>query len=180
MRPTRNALALGRRDGENVEQLFDRASRQNAVLFIDEADAWLASRQSMSAEHDHRLVNLLLTLIERHEGVILTATNLAGSLDPALARRVGWKLVFEEPDAVRRAAIWHRLLPASAPGAADVDVGLLATHYELTGAQIRNAVFKAAFRAARSDTELTTSGLERAVLESGGRLEVLGAAVGDA
>jgi SpoVK/Ycf46/Vps4 family AAA+-type ATPase len=165
----------------NLEAVFERATRQNAVVFLDEADAWIGSRKGMAAEHDHRLVNLLLTLIERHEGVVLLATNFAATLDDALARRVGWSLHLDAPDAVRRAEIWRRLLPATAPGAADVDIGRLATSHELTGAQIKNAVFRAAFRAARGGGILTTEGLHQAARrEVGSSVIMLGLAVGDA
>ena len=41
--------------------------------------------------------------------------------------------------------------------------------YELTGAQIRDAVFRAAFRVARRGEPLSTRALEEAVLEREGR-----------
>ena len=166
---------------QNLERTFDQARRQNVVLFIDEVDAWLGNRKHMSHEHDHRMVNHLLTLIEQHEGVVLMATNLSGHLDEALARRVGWTLRFSPPGAVQRADIWRRLLPDTAPGAKQVDIGRLARDHELTGAQIRNAVFRAAFRAARRQRPLSTYLLATAATDELGTPQpVLGWTAADA
>lgn len=166
---------------QNLQRIFDRARRQNAVLLIDEVDAWMSRRQGMSHEHDHRVVNLLLTLLERHEGVVLMATNLPDHLDNALQRRLGWNLRFSAPGAVERSDIWRRLLPVSAPGADSIDIGRLAREHTLTGAQIRNAVFRAAFRAARKSRPLSTHLLEVAALdETRPTQPVVGLTVADA
>ncbi len=153
---------------QNLERLFERATRRGAVLFLDEADSLLHDRAGLRDAHDHRLVNLLLTLIERHEGVVLMATNLRERLDPALLRRVGWMLSFQKPDARQRALIWRSLLPSSAPGASTVDTERLALTYELTGAQIRDVVFRSAFRAARRDMPLCTRDVEQVLVEQTG------------
>ena len=157
----------------NLAQRFEQARRCEAVLFIDEADAWLGERSQGHQAHDRRLVNLLLTELERHDGVVLLAANLVTSLDAALARRLGWTLAFELPEVRARAGIWRRLLPPTVPGAADIDVDQLAASFRISGAAIRNAVVRAAFRADRDGVPLTTDALGRAVVEgSPGALSV--------
>ncbi len=153
---------------QRLSALFDQARRREAVLFVDEADAWLGDRRARSEAHDRRLVNLLLLELERHEGVVLMATNLAGGLDAALARRLGWTVRFDLPDVAARAAIWRRLLPPGVPGADAIDVEQLAAGWRLTGAAIRNAVYRAAFRAERAQRPLTTEALARAAAEASG------------
>ncbi|HET8623010.1 MAG TPA: ATP-binding protein, partial [Gemmatimonadales bacterium] len=72
---------------KHVASVFRAAERQNAVLFFDEADA-IAGRRFSSASAGYEreanaTVNVLLQELERFNGVIIFATNLAASLDPA-------------------------------------------------------------------------------------------------
>ena len=50
-----------------------------------------------------------------------------------------------------RKLIWQRHLRGDAPLADDIDLALLARAFPVSGAQIRNAVVAAAFRAAAED-----------------------------
>jgi len=135
----------------NLDNLFQRARSQQAVLFLDEADSLLTERGAGHASrHDDSAVNTLLTLIERHDGVLLLATNLPGRLDRALGRRLTYRLRFPLPNAEAREQIWQRLIPDTVPVADDLDLADLARRYTLSGGLIKNAVFKAAYRAARN------------------------------
>lgn len=150
---------------QNIARVFVQASRLGAVLFLDEIDALLPARSGAggpAARHDVSMINTLLTAIERHEGLVLLATNLPDTLDPALSRRLAYRLEFPLPDATVRARIWQRLLPATVPVAAPLDFEALGRAHALTGGLIKNAVFKAAFRAARDDRPLTQADLDRA------------------
>ncbi|MBA2660704.1 MAG: ATP-binding protein [Bradymonadaceae bacterium] len=141
----------------NLTRLFADAQRAQAVLFLDEADSLLTERGAANASrHDDSGVNVLLTLIERFEGVVLLATNRPDALDPALRRRLGYTLEFAAPGADVRAAIWHKHLPSSVPCDGALDFEALA-RVALTGGQIKNAVVKAAFRAARRGELLSTN-----------------------
>ena len=151
---------------KNLAGLFQNARRLDAVLFLDEADSLLRSRgQAHANPHDDRAVNELLRLIERHDGVVLLATNLKDQLDSALIRRLTYVLSFTLPDASCRAAIWGRLLPASVPHTDPLDLEGLSKRFPLSGGHIKNAVFKAAFRAARKGTPLSQELLEVAAAE---------------
>lgn len=140
----------------NLDALFRAARGHGAVLFLDEADSLLMARgEGRASRHDDSVVNAALRLIEQHDGVVLLATNLAEVLDRALLRRLTYRLQFPFPDAGARAKIWRTLIGTTAPGASEIDVERLGRAYALSGGHIKNAVFKAAFRAASQGGELT-------------------------
>ena len=155
---------------KNLAHQFKEAKNHGAVLLLDEADGLMGDRNGLTHKHDISVVNVLLQLIERHEGVVLLATNRADALDKALTRRLGWHLRFGMPDARLRAGIWRALLPGTVPVHGKIDFDRLGRNFALTGGHIKNAVFKAAFRAARSEVALQQAGLELAAMEE---LEVL-------
>ena len=156
----------------NLSHLFKNARQQGAVLFLDEADTLLMARgEGRASRHDDAAVNVLLQLIERHEGVVLLATNRAVSLDPALTRRLTERIRFPMPDATLRAAIWRRLLPETVPKQGELDFARLGARFELAGGGIKNAVFKAAFRAANGGGVVTMALLEAAALQETGGID---------
>ena len=151
---------------QNLARIFKQARSANAVLFLDEADTLLMERgEGRASRHDDSIVNTLLTLIERHDGVVLLATNLADRLDKALARRLTYRLLFSLPEGKQRAAIWQRLLPPTVPTEGDIDCVRLGEAFRLSGGHIKNAVFKAAFRAASNGGCLSQGVLEDAAEE---------------
>lgn len=138
---------------KNVAGVFQRARDERAVLFFDEADA-IASKRSTSADQGYQresntVVSVLLQELERFNGVVIFATNLAANFDPAFERRIRTHVLFEMPGAEERAAIWRvQMHPALTPLADDVDFESLAGRFEVSGGDIRNAVLKAALLAA--------------------------------
>ena len=150
---------------KNLAFQFAQAKNHGAVLLLDEADGLMGDRNGLTHKHDISVVNVMLQLIERHEGVVLLATNRADALDKALTRRLGWHLRFAMPDARLRAGIWRALLPETVPVHGKIDFERLGRNFALTGGHIKNAVFKAAFRAARSEVALQQAGLEFAAME---------------
>ncbi|HET8648621.1 MAG TPA: ATP-binding protein [Gemmatimonadales bacterium] len=138
---------------KHVAEVFRSAAKQEAVLFFDEADAIAGRRFSEVSRGYEReanaVVNVLLHELERFPGVVIFATNLAQNLDPAFERRILTHIRFERPGPEEREAIWAvQLHPTRTPLAPDVDFAALATRYEATGGEIRNAVLKAAQMAA--------------------------------
>lgn len=141
--------------------LFREAKMQNAILFFDECEALFASRAS-----GNPLMTLLLTEIERFEGVAILATNLPQKLDDALDRRILVRVQFPDPDVAARRDIWVNHLPSKAPVASDVDVAVLAERYELTGGYIKNAVLMAVadavHRGSEGEMQITMASLDQA------------------
>ena len=138
---------------KNVAAVFRRAREERAVLLFDEADA-LASRRSTAVHHgfereSNTTISVLLQELERYDGVVIFATNLAANFDPAFERRIRTHVLFEMPGAEEREQIWQvQLHPVRTPLASDVDFRVLADRYEVSGGDIRNAVLKAALAAA--------------------------------
>jgi SpoVK/Ycf46/Vps4 family AAA+-type ATPase len=138
---------------KNVAAVFRLAAEEDAVLFFDEADA-IASRRSTDVSRgtqreSNTVVNVLLQELERFDGVVIFATNLAVNFDPAFERRIRTHVLFEAPGLEERELIWYvQVHPTKTPLAADVDFRALAERFEVTGGEIRNAVLKAALAAA--------------------------------
>jgi SpoVK/Ycf46/Vps4 family AAA+-type ATPase len=138
---------------KNVAAVFRLAEEEDAVLFFDEADAIAAKRSTDVSQGSQResntVVNVLLQELERFDGVVIFATNLAVNFDPAFERRIRTHVLFELPGVEERELIWRvQLHPVRTPLADDVDFGDLALRYEVSGGDIRNAVLKAALAAA--------------------------------
>ena len=138
---------------KNVAAVFRLARQEQAVLFFDEADA-IASRRSTSVDHgfqreSNTVVNVLLQELERFNGVVIFATNLAANFDPAFERRIRTHVLFEMPGVEEREQIWRvQMHPTLTPLADDVNFRTLAETYDVSGGDIRNAVLKAALAAA--------------------------------
>ena len=69
-----------------------------------------------SSSHTRSMVNLLLSLIERHNGLVLLATNHRDQLDMALERRITHQVHLKRPKSETRLRLWSQMLPAEAPG----------------------------------------------------------------
>ena len=80
---------------------------------------------------------MLLTEIERHDGLIILATNRGYDLDASMHRRITLALEFAKPDHLLRADIWRSNIPPEMNLADDVDFKELALTFELTGGFIK-------------------------------------------
>ena len=157
---------------------FEYAASVDAVLVLDEVDGLLMSRgDGQASRHDDNLVNTLLDLLDRHEGVVVMCTNRPEILDGALDRRVGWSVSFPVPDDATRAAIWSTVVPPMATGGVALDMRVLASRYPLCGGRIRNAAVRAASRAASRGEALDLVRLMRAAAEECGDEASLGRSV---
>merc|ERR1719456_546039 len=115
--------------GDNVKFIFREAAIHDAVLFFDECESIFESRDNARSTRD---VNMLLTEIERHDGLIILATNRPYDLDEAMHRRITLACEFPKPDLNQRHDIWKALLPPGLVLAEDVQLSELAMRYELT------------------------------------------------
>ncbi len=75
----------------NLQMLFESIKEYPCVLLLDEFDI-IGKRRNISSNdvgEIHRLVNILLGLLEEYdgEGVLIATTNFEGSIDTALFRR---------------------------------------------------------------------------------------------
>lgn len=156
---------------KNVAAVFRRAREERAVLLFDEADA-LAARRSTGMRDGYEresntTISVLLQELERYDGVVIFATNLAANFDPAFERRIRTHVLFEMPGVEEREQIWRvQLHPVRTPLAGDVDFAALA-RYEASGGDIRNAVLKAALAAAAEPGPDTAKRIHQCHFEAG-------------
>lgn len=156
---------------KNVAAVFRLAREQNAVLLFDEADA-IASRRSTSIDHSFQresnaVVSVLLQELERFNGVVIFATNMAVNFDPAFERRIRTHVLFEMPGPAEREQIWRVQMHPRTPLAPDVDFRALAERYEVSGGDIHNAVLKAAMAAAAEPGPDSAKQIHQRHLEGG-------------
>lgn len=71
-----NFSSLGDKTGEILKFIFREAKINDALLFFDECESIFESRQKMGSD-----VNALLTELEKHDGLIILATNRPYDLD---------------------------------------------------------------------------------------------------
>ena len=76
---------------ENLRKIFDEADKNApAIIFIDEIDAIAPKREEVRGEVEKRVVSQMLTLLDglksRGKIIVIGATNIPNSLDPALRR----------------------------------------------------------------------------------------------
>lgn len=135
---------------KNLSHVFDQAERRNWVLFFDEADALFGKRTQTTNSNDRHAnqeISYLLQRVEDFPGVVILASNLKQNIDEAFARRFQSTIYFPMPDSPQRLRLWTNLFPQSERLGADVDLGLLADQYELTGGALTNVARFAALRA---------------------------------
>ncbi len=122
---------------ENLQRIFARAARWNAILLFDEADIFLAKRQETDLERS-AIVGVFLRLLDRYEGTFFLTTNRAEVIDPAFKSRITLKVDYPELGNEFRAKVWDIMLSA---GGFELtgELNKLAEN-DVNGRQIRNQV----------------------------------------
>lgn len=80
---------------KNIANIFRSASKEGAILMIDEADSFLQDRKDAHRNWEITQVNELLTQMESYEGVFICSTNLMRNIDQASLRRFDFKIYFD-------------------------------------------------------------------------------------
>jgi len=128
---------------KNLARLFDKAEHKDWVLFFDEADALFGKRTQVRDAHDryaNQEVSFLLQRIETHNGLVILASNLAGNVDEAFARRFEQLIHFPMPRQNERLLLWRKGLPRAAQLEPAVDLNQIAARHELSGGMIMNVI----------------------------------------
>lgn len=147
---------------KNLVGLFQSAARQNAVVFIDEAESLLSRRFAQPEQAAESAINSmrteLLMALDSFDGLIIFASNLPHSYDAAIESRL-LHVDFDLPDREGRRAIWRTHLPAKLPLeniSFDRLLNRLADIDGVSGRDIKLAVISAAVGAARRKAKLIT------------------------
>lgn len=136
----------------HLRQVFEEAAKAPSIIFLDEIDAIAPKRIALGGEQqvERRVVSQLLTLMDGLDGrgqvVVIGATNIPDSLDPALRRpgRFDREIIIGVPDRPGRRKILE-VHTRGMPLAKDVDLERLAqvTH-GFVGADLQSLAREAA------------------------------------
>jgi hypothetical protein len=120
---------------ENLQRVFTRVARWNAVLQFDECEIFLAHR-GQDLERS-AIVGIFLRLLDYYQGILFLTTNRPEVLDNAVRSRVMVRLEYPDLDRDARAVIWRTMLRAAALTLTGGTPEELA-EADLNGRQIRN------------------------------------------
>ena len=79
----------------NIDQAFEEARSENAILLFDEGDCWLRDRRFNRASWETSQTNQFLQNLEAATTPVIVTTNLMDSLDQAALRRFVFKVGFK-------------------------------------------------------------------------------------
>jgi len=77
-----------------IRRMFASCDRECELLFLDEADSLIRSRESAQRSWEVSQTNELLKSLEHFDGLFVASTNLFGELDTAVMRRLDFRLHF--------------------------------------------------------------------------------------
>ena len=159
------ATVVSKYIGETEKQLaavFDEAERSRILVLFDEADALFGQRTAVRDAHDRYAnieIDYLLQRLDSFRGVAVLATNRKSDLDAAFLRRLRMVVDFVSPAPAERLRLWRSALPTHTSRGVAVtdrlDHEWLATHLDLTGAEITTIALGAAFDARQAGHLIT-------------------------
>ena len=92
-----------------IRQAFEQAEAEKAILFLDEIDGLVQSRERSQRSWEVTQVNELLHQMEIFKGVMVGATNFSANLDAAVLRRFTFKLDFDYLDEAGKVLFFERM-----------------------------------------------------------------------
>ena len=141
---------------ENLRKIFEEAEKNSpSIVFIDEIDAIAPKRSEVHGEVERRVVSQLLTLMDGLKGrgklIVIGATNIPDSIDPALRRpgRFDREIRIDAPDREGRKEILQ-IHTRGMPMGKDVKLDTLADNtYGYVGADLAALARESAMSALR-------------------------------
>ncbi len=103
---------------KNIADAFRQAEADGAILFFDEVDGLVRSREGAEQSWEVTQVNELLQQMENFGGIMVAATNFRRDLDPAAMRRFTFKLEFDYLDNAGKRAFFKRFFQSEPQGKA--------------------------------------------------------------
>jgi len=82
---------------KNLVRVFDKAEKNDSVLFFDEADALFGKRTGVRDSHDRYAnieTNHLLQRMDAYDGLVILAANKKSTLDESIIRRLRFAVDF--------------------------------------------------------------------------------------
>ncbi|KAF2667389.1 P-loop containing nucleoside triphosphate hydrolase protein [Microthyrium microscopicum] len=148
-----------------LREVFDKVTRWNAVLLLDEADVFLQERSIRQLERN-ALVSVFLRELEYFDGIMFLTTNRPGHIDEAFQSRIHVVLSMPPLEFEQQLKIWSIFLrdQMDTKQQAKKLADKIAQHTKadkLNGRQIRNTVRTALALAAHQNTPLSLTHLEQ-------------------
>ncbi|KAL4929391.1 ATP-binding protein [Aspergillus undulatus] len=148
-----------------LDIIFRVAKHFNAVLLLDEADAFMEQRTSYLDAHN-RLLTVFLRKLEYYEGILFLTSNRAIDFDDAILSRIHLKIKYEDLTNESRRNIWDYFLSrAQTPAGSSSVKGNERQRLEslgLNGRQIKNLTAIAHALATNDGKRLSYEHLEMA------------------
>ncbi|KZF22636.1 hypothetical protein L228DRAFT_131240 [Xylona heveae TC161] len=94
---------------QQLENIFKISKHFNAVLLLDEADAFMEQRTSYHDTHN-RLVTVFLRKLEYYQGILFLTTNRMIQFDEAIMSRIHLTIKYEDLTREFRREIWEHSL----------------------------------------------------------------------
>jgi SpoVK/Ycf46/Vps4 family AAA+-type ATPase len=107
---------VGESEG-NIRNHFKEAQENGEILIFDEVDSLLITRSKAVRSYEISTVNEFLTQLEHHTLPVICTTNFMGNLDPAVLRRLLFKIEFDYMSKVQAAAAYHWFFGKKSPKA---------------------------------------------------------------
>ncbi|MEI7902257.1 MAG: ATP-binding protein [bacterium] len=159
---------------QNIRDAFDTAERENAILFLDEADSFFIDRKTAAHSWESSQTNELLTQMENHHGILVCCTNLLEDLDHAAMRRFAWKVRFMPLTDEGKVRLYKKYFPDPAGDLSGAMQGRLERIADLTPGDIKAVWQRHRLQAGlESDHGLIVAALEEeAAYKNHGRKQV--------
>jgi AAA+ superfamily predicted ATPase len=151
--------------------VFNDAKLMDAVLVLDGIDTLLAKEGGSGLGAMRQVLNL----VDAFPGLVVMTADLPPErteVSPAVRSRLHSIVKFELPRPDTRALLWRSLLPETVPLLDAIDFTELGRTWELNASGIRNAIFKAAVKAALRPESKGGRGLRMKDLSSAANEEV--------
>lgn len=150
-----------------MSKIFMSAESAQAVLLLDEADAFLGARSSDQRSWERTQLNHLLNIMENFRGILILTTNHFEGLDAAFVRRIDIKVRFKNPNIEQLEKMLRAMLEPDAPLSNDFSYSKVLDGVAISGGLLRNAVERAIIKMEKmSRNELTNEIVRTALLET--------------
>lgn len=129
---------LERRFGD----ILKLSDKWDAIILLDEADAFLEARSSSSSLEQNAMVCVMLKLVEYFSGILFLTSNRLDSIDSAFKTRITLALQYDNLNASAREKIWLNLFKSSGIDVttSGINTRALAESFVLNGREIKNAL----------------------------------------
>lgn len=132
---------------KNIASVFRFAKDNDAIIFLDEADALVSQRvesTSANAQYLNAAKNVFMQELDRFNGLMILTTNHFHSFDPALLRRISQHIAFELPNQEMRLKLFKAHIPKEVTLDKNIDFNKLSLMTNgFSGGDIKNVTREA-------------------------------------